>query len=76
MGEGRVDLLDKDLVLSQLGNRKYLARRRYRQFVLEGLRMGHQKKYYEVKDQRYLGKGESIDQIEMPLTFGGGRANS
>ncbi|MDI6754614.1 MAG: hypothetical protein QME78_09515 [Thermodesulfobacteriota bacterium] len=40
--------MDKDLVLSQFGKSKYLARREYRQFVLDGLPMGHQKKYYEV----------------------------
>ena len=50
MGKAKFDLLDKDLVLSQFGKRKFLARRRYRQFVLDGLPMGHQKKYYEVKD--------------------------
>jgi chromosomal replication initiation ATPase DnaA len=30
--------------------------------------MGHQKKYYEVKDQRYLGEDEFIDQIEREKT--------
>ena len=64
MGKGSVDLLDQDLVLSQLGKSKNLARRRYRQLVLDGLPMGHQVKYYEVKDQRYLGKDEFIDKIE------------
>ncbi|MDI6754616.1 MAG: hypothetical protein QME78_09525 [Thermodesulfobacteriota bacterium] len=60
--------MDKDFVLSQFGKSKYLARREYRQFVLDGLPMGHQKKYYEVKDQRYLGEDEFIDQIERKKT--------
>jgi REP element-mobilizing transposase RayT len=30
MGKGKVDLLDKDLALSQFGKSKYLARRQYR----------------------------------------------
>ena len=68
MGKGKVDLVDKDFVLSQFGKKKSLARRRYRQFVLEGLPMGHQKKYYEVKDQRYLGEDEFIDEIERQKT--------
>jgi REP element-mobilizing transposase RayT len=68
MGKGKVDLVDKDLVLSQFGKKKSVARRRYRQFVLEGLPMGHQKRYYEVKDQRYLGEDEFIDQIEREKT--------
>jgi len=33
--------------------------------------MGHQKKYYEVKDQRYLGEDEFIDQIEREKTSAG-----
>jgi hypothetical protein len=64
IGKGKVDLVDKDFVLRQFGERKFLARKRYRQFVLEGLALGHQKKYYEVKDQRYLGEDEFIDEIE------------
>ncbi len=68
MGKGKNDLVDKDLVLSQFGKKKSVARRRYRQFVLEGLPMGHQKRYYEVKDQRYLGEDEFIDQIEREKT--------
>ena len=68
IGKGKDDLLDKDLVLSQFGKSRHLARRRYRQFVLDGLPMGHQKKYYEVKDQRYLGEDEFIDQIERKKT--------
>ena len=68
MGKGKVDLLDKELVLSQFGKGRYQARRRYRQFVLDGLPLGHQKKYYEVKDQRYLGEDEFIDQIERIKT--------
>jgi REP element-mobilizing transposase RayT len=68
LGKGKVDLLDKELVLSQFGKGRNQARRRYRQFVLDGLSLGHQKKYYEVKDQRYLGEDEFIDQIERIKT--------
>jgi putative transposase len=64
MGKAKVDLVDKDLVPSQFGEKKSLACRRYGQFVLAGLALGHQKKYYEVKDQRYLGEDEFIDGIE------------
>jgi chromosomal replication initiation ATPase DnaA len=41
-----------------------LARRRYRQFVWEGISTGHEEKYYQVKDQRYLGEDSFIDRIE------------
>jgi len=33
--------------------------------ILEGLHDGHQKKFYEVKDQRYLGEESFIDRIEV-----------
>lgn len=52
------------LVLSQLGKSKALARRRYRQFVLEKRNEAHQEKYYKVKDQRYLGEDEFIEKVE------------
>ena len=68
MGKGKADLLDKELVLGQFGKGRNQARRRYRQFVFDGLALGHQKKYYEVKDQRYLGEDEFIDQIERIKT--------
>ena len=68
MGKGKVDLVDEDFVLRQFGEKKSLARRRYHQFVLEGLPTGHQKKYYEVKDQTYLGEDDFIDEIERQRT--------
>ena len=58
-------LIEEDFVLGQFGKRKSLARRRYRRFVLEELQSGHQEKYYEVKDQRFLGEDSFIDDIEI-----------
>ena len=57
-------LVDKTWVLRQLGRTKPFARRRYRQFVWEALREVHQEKYYRVKDQRYLGGNEFVEEIE------------
>ena len=68
MGKGKADLLDRGLVLGQFGKGRNQARRGYRQFVFDGLPLGHQRKYYEVKDQRYLGEDEFIDQIERIKT--------
>ena len=68
MGMGKDELLDKEFVLRQFGRGRNQARRRYRQFVLDALPLGHQKKYYEVKDQRYLGEDDFIDQIERRKT--------
>lgn len=61
---GEDDLLDEGFVLDQFSENKSLARRRYRQFLWEGIPSGHQQKYYKVKDQRYLGDDSFINQIE------------
>ena len=58
------NIVDCGMVLSQLGRSKALARRRYRHFILEGLKEGHQEKFYRVKDQRYLGEDEFVEKIE------------
>jgi REP element-mobilizing transposase RayT len=65
LGKMNDSLIEEDFVLSQFGKKKSLARRRYRRFVLEGLHSGHQGKYYEVKDQRFLGEDSFIDGIEV-----------
>ena len=64
LGRGEDDLIDEGFVLGQFSENKSLARRRYRQFIWEGIPNGHQGKYYEVKDQRYLGEDSFINQIE------------
>jgi putative transposase len=65
LGKGGKGLIDEGFVLGQFGGSRSLARRRYRQFVLEGISKGHEAKYYQVKDQRYLGEESFIDRIEM-----------
>jgi hypothetical protein len=63
-GKKKDDLIDDDLVLSQFGRTKPVARRRYNAFIREGLDLNHQAKYYEVKDQRFLGEQEFLERIE------------
>jgi REP element-mobilizing transposase RayT len=65
LGKVKDSLVEEDFVLSQFGKKKFLARQRYRRFVLEGLHSGHQEKYYEVKDQRFLGEDSFIEGIEV-----------
>ena len=60
----RRNIVDCDMVLNQFGRSKALARRRYRHFVLEGVKESHREKYYKVKDQRYLGEDEFVERIE------------
>ena len=64
LGRGWDDLIDERFVLDQFSENKSLARRRYRQFVWEGIPSGHQEKYYKIKDQRYLGEDLFINRIE------------
>jgi REP-associated tyrosine transposase len=42
-------------VLSQFGSKPGAAWRAYQEFMKEGLRQGHEEKYYETFDQRFLG---------------------
>jgi len=65
LGKGEKGLIDEGFVLGQFSDNRSLSRRRYRQFVWEGISMGHEQKYYQVKDQRYLGEEPFIDRIEM-----------
>jgi hypothetical protein len=60
----REDVIDDGFVLDQFGDDRSLARRRYRRFVREGITGGHEKKYYQVKDQRYLGEDGFVERIE------------
>ena len=64
LGKDSKGLVDTDLVLGQFGANKSMGKRKYREFILEGLDGGHQEKFYEVKDQRYLGEEDFINRIE------------
>jgi putative transposase len=64
LGKRAEPLIDEGFVLKQFSDNRPLARRRYRQFVWEGISSGHEEKYYEVKDQRYLGGESFIDRVE------------
>jgi putative transposase len=64
LGKGGKGLIDEGFVLDQLSGNRSLARRRYRQFVWEGISSGHEEKYYQVKDQRYLGEESFVNRIE------------
>jgi hypothetical protein len=64
LGRGRQHLIDEGLVLDQLGGSRSSARRKYHEFVWEGISRGHDEHYYEVKEQRYLGGEDFIDRVE------------
>ncbi len=64
LGEKGEDLIDEGFVLDLFDQDRSSARQRYRRFVREGIRGGHEEKYYQVKDQRYLGEDTFIERIE------------
>ena len=64
LGKGNQGLVDADFVLGEFGKNKALGRRKYWEFILEGVESGHQQKFYEVKDQRFLGEENFINRIE------------
>jgi hypothetical protein len=64
LGRGAHDLIDEEFVLDQFSDKRALGRRRYGQFVWEGISGGHEEKYYRVKDQRYLGEDSFVERIE------------
>jgi len=64
MGKEKRNLIDSDRVLGQFAKKRSLARRVYGQFVWDGMKTGHEEKYYRVKDQRYLGEDEFVDKVE------------
>ena len=51
-------------VLSYWSKRRGDAVRKYSEFVAEGAGQGHRDDFYEVKEQRFLGDGEFIEQVE------------
>jgi len=70
LGKREEDLIDEGFVLDQLGGDRSSARRRYRRFVWEGITCRHEKKYYQVKDQRYLGEDAFVERIERERKAG------
>lgn len=75
LGKAKDNLLDVDFVLGQFSASKSNALRQYKQFVLDGLHLAHEPKYYDLKDQRFLGTNDfvkrlpNIREIEIPYSI-------
>ena len=65
LGRRKDGLIDEEFVLSQFGKDKDSARNRYEGFILDGSDLGHQGKFYKVRDQRFLGEDDFIEEIEF-----------
>ena len=61
-GTGPVTV-DTDLVLGQLGNTAAQARKVYRKFIEDGQSLGHEERYYQAIDQRFLGDEKFVQQV-------------
>jgi putative transposase len=62
--KGKENLIDAAMVSSQFSRKRSLGRKQYRQFVADGMDRGHERKYYRVKDQRFLGEDEFVEEVE------------
>ena len=55
--------VDTGLVLRQLGNSAAQARKVYRKFIEDGQSLGHEERYYQAVDQRFLGDEKFVQQV-------------
>ena len=63
LGKASPVKIDSEEVLSRFGSNLGAARREYQRFMEEGLRQGHDEKYYETIDQRFLGEEKFIIKV-------------
>jgi putative transposase len=55
--------VDTQEVLRQFGSQVGTARRGYQRFIEEGMKQGHDEKYYQTLDQRFLGEDSFIQEV-------------
>ncbi|MGH7872068.1 MAG: transposase [Candidatus Binatia bacterium] len=55
--------IDTALVLNQLGNSTSQAHNAYRKFIDGGRQLGHDDRYYQAVDQRFLGDEKFVERI-------------
>ncbi len=60
-------LVDTDFLLTQFSNKMMIAKRAYARFVRSCISQGHREDFYELKDQRFLGTEEFIENIHRDL---------
>jgi REP element-mobilizing transposase RayT len=70
LGEKSPVEVDTKLVLGRFGRALGQARRAYRKFVEEGIGQGHEDRYYEVVDQRFLGDENFLEKVHKQARGG------
>ena len=63
LGERMPVIVETEVVLGQMGKSAGQARRAYLQFMKEGLGSGHEEKYYQTTDQRFLGDEAFVEKV-------------
>ncbi len=64
LGKTGLVKVETSVVLGELANSVGQARRAYLRFMAEGKGSGHQSEYYDVRDQRFLGDQDFVEQID------------
>jgi hypothetical protein len=57
------ELVDTGFVLAQFSRNRRSAMRGYERFMRDRIDQGHRKEYYEVKDQRFLGEDNFVEEV-------------
>lgn len=60
-------LVQTEWVLEQFAPDLARARRKYREFVSDGIGLGHRDDFYDVKEQRFLGDDQFVEKINRHL---------
>src|SRR3990172_867170 len=63
LGKASPVKLDTQEILSQFGSRLDAARRAYLGFMEDGMTQGHEEKYYQTLDQRFLGDERFVREV-------------
>jgi len=63
LGKASPVKVDTQEVLSQFSSRLGVARRAYQSFMEDGMKQGHEEKYYQTLDQRFLGDEGFVNEI-------------
>ncbi len=66
--EDKNDLVDRDFLWAQFSNKKAIAKKDYERFVMSRIGQGHREDFYELKDQRFLGEEEFVEEVHRSLS--------
>jgi putative transposase len=62
------DLVERDFLLAQFSQNKKVAMKEYERFVKGRMGQGHREDLYELKDQRFLGEEEFVEDVHRQLS--------